>query len=90
VAAKPLVRMTLPKMTLANEGGEKDSEAIDPLDCLLPKPDLDFSAAPAPGATNGRRSLYDIYKPIRLGIGKFGWSFSAGCCSALCFAGPGT
>ncbi len=71
VAAKPLVRMTLPKMTLANEGGEKDSEAIDPLDCLLPKPDLDFSAAPAPGATNGRRSLYDIYKPIRLGIGKF-------------------
>jgi TonB family protein len=70
-AAKPLVRMTLPKATLAQEGGAKDSEAIDPLDCLLPKPDLDFSAIPAPGAANERRSLYDIYKPIRVGIGKF-------------------
>src|SRR5208337_1283749 len=70
-AAKPLVRMTLPKATLAKEGGAKDSEAIDPLDCLLPKPDLDFSAVPAPGAANERRSLYDIYKPIRVGIGKF-------------------
>jgi len=71
VAAKPLVRMALPKMTLAKEGGAKDSEAIDPLDCLLPKPNLDFSAAPAPGAANERRPLYDIYKPIRVGIGKF-------------------
>jgi TonB family protein len=70
-AAKPLVRMALPKATLAKEGGAKDSEAIDPLDCLLPKPDLDFSAIPAPGAANERRSLYDIYKPIRVGIGKF-------------------
>jgi len=70
-AAKPLVRMTLPKATLAQEGGAKDSEAIDPLDCLLPKPDLDFSAIPAPGAANERRPLYDIYKPIRVGIGKF-------------------
>jgi len=70
-AAKPLVRMTLPKATLTEEGGAKDSEAIDPLDCLLPKPDLDFSAIPAPGAANERRSLYDIYKPIRVGIGKF-------------------
>jgi len=63
--------MALPKMTLAKEGGAKDSEAIDPLDCLLPKPNLDFSAAPAPGAANERRPLYDIYKPIRVGIGKF-------------------
>ena len=70
-AAKPLVRMALPKATLAKEGGAKDSEAIDPLDCLLPKPDLDFSAIPAPGAANEGRSLYDIYKPIRVGIGKF-------------------
>jgi len=71
VAAKPLVRMALPKMTPAEEVGAKDSEAIDPLDCLLPKPNLDFSAAPAPGAANERRPLYDIYKPIRVGIGKF-------------------
>jgi protein TonB len=71
VAAKPLVRMALPRMTIANEGGAKDSEAIDPLDCLLPKPNLDFSSAPAPGAGKETRSLYDIYKPIRLGIGKF-------------------
>jgi TonB family protein len=63
--------MALPKATLAKEGGAKDSEAIDPLDCLLPKPDLDFSAIPAPGAANEGRSLYDIYKPIRVGIGKF-------------------
>jgi TonB family protein len=70
-AAKPLVRMTLPKATVAQEGGAKDSEVIDPLDSLLPKPDLDFSAIPAPGAANERRSLYDIYKPIRVGIGKF-------------------
>ncbi|MGB2679284.1 MAG: TonB family protein [Candidatus Acidiferrum sp.] len=66
-----VVRMALPKMTLAKEGGAKDSEAIDPLDCLLPKPNLDFSSAPVPGAANERRSLYDIYKPIRVGIGKF-------------------
>jgi TonB family protein len=71
VAAKPLVRMALPKMTLAEEGGAKDSEEVDPLDCLLPKPDLDFSAVPAPGAANERRPLYDIYRPIRVGIGKF-------------------
>lgn len=71
VVAKPLVRMALPKMTLGNESGAKDSEAIDPLDCLLPKPDLDFSSAPAPGAANERRPLYDIYRPIRVGIGKF-------------------
>ena len=71
VAAKPLVRMALPKMTLAKEDGAKDAAEIDPLDCLLPKPDLDFSALPAPGAANERRPLYDIYKPIRVGIGKF-------------------
>ena len=71
VAAKPLVRMALPKMTLAKEGGAKDSEAIDPLDCLLPKPDLDFSAVPVPDAAHERRPLYDIYKPVRAGIGKF-------------------
>lgn len=71
VAAKPLVRMALPKMIPVKEAGAKDSGALDPLDCLLPKPNLDFSAAPAPGAANGRRSLYDIYKPIRVGIGKF-------------------
>jgi len=70
-APTPVVRMALPKMTLAKEGGAKDSEAIDPLDCLLPKPNLDFSSAPAPGAANERRPLYDIYKPIRVGIGKF-------------------
>jgi len=70
-AAKPLIGMTLPKMALGNGGGAKDSEVIDPLDCLLPKPDLDFSSVPAPRATSERRSLYDIYKPIRLGIGKF-------------------
>jgi len=71
VAAKPLVRMTLPKVTLANEDGTKDSAEIDPLDSLLPKPALDFSAAPTPGAAYESRSLYDIYKPIRVGIGKF-------------------
>jgi TonB family protein len=71
VAAKPLVRMSLPKMTLAMEGGAKDAVEVDPLDCLLPKPDLDFSTVPAPGAANERRPLYDIYRPIRVGIGKF-------------------
>ena len=71
VAAKPLVRMALPKMTPAEEAGAKDSEAVDPLDCLLPRPNLDFSAAPAPGGTSETRSLCDIYKPIRAGIGKF-------------------
>lgn len=70
-AAQPLVRMALPRLTSAQEGGATDSEAIDPLDCLLPKPDLDFSSAPAPGAGKETRSLYDIYKPIRAGIGKF-------------------
>src|SRR5208337_3625619 len=70
-AAKPLIGMALPKMALGNGGGAKDSEVIDPLDCLLPKPDLDFSSVPAPRATSERLSLYDIYKPIRLGIGKF-------------------
>jgi periplasmic protein TonB len=70
-AAKPLIGMALPKMTIGNEGCAKDSEAIDPLDCLLPKPDLDFSSVPVPRATSERRSLYDIYRPIRLGIGKF-------------------
>jgi len=71
MVAKPLVPMVLPKMTLAKEGGGKDAEEVDPLDCLLPKPDLDFSAVPAPRAVNDRRPLYDIYKPIRVGIGKF-------------------
>jgi TonB family protein len=78
VAAKPLVRMALPKMTPAKEAGAKDSEAVDPLDCLLPKPNLDFSAAPAPGGTSERRSHYDIHKPIRVGIGKFGLALFSG------------
>jgi TonB family protein len=63
--------MALPKMNLAREGGAKNAAEVDPLDCLLPKPNLDFSAVPAPGAAHERRPLYDIYKPIRVGIGKF-------------------
>src|SRR5208337_4748007 len=71
MVAKPLVPMVLPKMTLAKEGGGKDAEEVDPLDCLLPKPDLDFSAVPVPGRVQETRSLYDIYKPVRAGISKF-------------------
>ena len=69
-APKPLVRMALPKMNQSGESGTKDSGAIDPFDSLLPKPNLDFSALPAPGAAQERRPLYDIYKPIRAGMAK--------------------
>src|SRR5271165_5392445 len=70
-AATPMIRMTLPKASLAKEGGAKDSAEIDPLDCLLPKPALDFSATPRQGTAKVPQSLYDIYKPVRAGIGKF-------------------
>ncbi len=70
-AAPPMIRMALPKAMLAKEGGAKDPEKIDPLDCLLPKPDLDFSGGPHIGKVGVSQSLYDIYKPVRAGIGKF-------------------
>ena len=69
--APPMIRMALPKATLAKEGGEKDAAEIDPLDCLLPKPALDFSGASHVGTARVSQSLYDIYKPVRVGIGKF-------------------
>jgi TonB family protein len=69
--APPMIRMALPKATLATEGGEKDAAEIDPLDCLLPKPALDFSGASHVGTARVSQSLYDIYKPVRAGIGKF-------------------
>src|SRR5271157_5745842 len=70
-AAPPMIRMALPKATLAKEGGAKDAAEIDPLDCLLPKPALDFSGAPHAGTARVSQSIYDIYKPVRAGIGKF-------------------
>ncbi len=69
--APPMIRMTLPKAAPAKEGAASDTEKIDPLDCLLPKPDLDFSRAPNGGTARVSQSLYDIYKPVRAGIGKF-------------------
>ncbi len=69
--APPMIRMALPKATLAKEGGPKDAEEIDPLDCLLPKPALEFSGAQHIGKVGVPQSLYDIYKPVRAGIGKF-------------------
>jgi TonB family protein len=69
--APPMIRMALPKATLAKEGGAKDAAEIDPLDYLLPKPALDFSSAPRAGTARVSQSLYDIYKPVRAGIGKF-------------------
>jgi len=70
-APKPLVPMALPRMHLGKEGGAEDAAEVDPLDGLLPKPDLDFSAVPVPGRVQETRSLYDIYKPVRAGISKF-------------------
>jgi len=69
--APPMIRMTLPNATAANQGGAKDGTEIDPLDSLLPKPDLDFSGARHVGKVGVPQSLYDIYKPVRVGIGKF-------------------
>jgi protein TonB len=70
VGPKPLIRMTLPKVA-QSEDAKPDSPEIDPLDALLPKPALDFSAAPVGGPVQETRSLYDIYRPVRKGIGKF-------------------
>jgi len=69
--APPMIRMTLPNATPANQDGAKDGAEIDPLDGLLPKPALDFSAIPHLGTARVSQSLYDIYKPVRVGIGKF-------------------
>jgi len=69
--APPMIRMTLPNAKFANQGGPKDGAEIDPLDGLLPKPALDFSAIPHIGTARVSQSLYDIYKPVRVGIGKF-------------------
>jgi periplasmic protein TonB len=69
--APPMIRMTLPNATTANQGGAKEGAEIDPLDGLLPKPALDFSGIPHIGTARVSQSIYDIYKPVRAGIGKF-------------------
>lgn len=70
-AAPPMIRMTLPTTAAANQGGAKEGSEIDPLDGLLPKPALDFSGISHIGTARVSQSLYDIYKPVRVGIGKF-------------------
>ena len=67
----PMIRMTLPNATAANQDGAKDGTEIDPLDSLLPKPALDFSGISHIGTARVSQSLYDIYKPVRVGVGKF-------------------
>jgi TonB family protein len=83
----PVVRMALPKTPAAQEGGAKDSQAIDPFDPLLPKPDLDFSALPAPWARNDKPSLNDLHKPRRGGTGRLRLVLLSGLLLAVALGG---
>jgi len=83
----PVVRMALPKMPPAQEGGAKDAQAMDPFDSLLPKPDLDFSAVPPPWARSNKPPLKGSQKPQRASTGRLRLILLSGLLLAVALAG---